>query len=81
VVNPPAANKYRYWTGANHPPKPDNWLAYATEHPGSWWPLWAEWLKEHAGTEVEPPAPVAGAPAAPGLYVRETLESIREKRR
>jgi polyhydroxyalkanoate synthase subunit PhaC len=81
VVNPPASNKYRYWTGAAHPPRPDNWLAYAAEHPGSWWPLWAEWLKGRAGAEVDPPAPVAGAPAAPGAYVRETLESIREKRK
>jgi polyhydroxyalkanoate synthase len=79
VVNPPAANKYRYWTGAAHPPKPDSWLAYAAEHPGSWWPLWAEWLKQRAGAEVSPPRPIKNAPAAPGAYVRETLESIREK--
>jgi polyhydroxyalkanoate synthase len=80
VVNPPAANKYRYWTGANHPPSPDNWLAYATEHPGSWWPLWASWLRENAGAEVAPPTKVKGAAAAPGEYVRETLETIRAKR-
>jgi polyhydroxyalkanoate synthase len=79
VVNPPAANKYRYWTGAAHPPKPDSWLAYAAEHPGSWWPLWAEWLKQRAGAEVAPPKPVKGAAPAPGAYVRETLESIRKK--
>jgi polyhydroxyalkanoate synthase len=80
VVNPPAANKYRHWTGATHPPQPDGWLACAAEHPGSWWPLWADWLKTRAGAEVDPPAPVKGAPPAPGAYVRETLESIREKR-
>ena len=80
VVNPPAANKYRYWTGTNRPPAPDNWLAYASEHAGSWWPLWASWLHEQAGAEVEPPTPVAGAEQAPGRYVRETLASIGEKR-
>jgi polyhydroxyalkanoate synthase len=79
VVNPPASNKYRYWTGTNHPPAPDNWLAYATEHPGSWWPLWASWLHGQAGAEVAPPAPVKDAEPAPGGYVRETLASIREK--
>ena len=79
VVNPPASNKYRYWTGANHPPKSDNWLAYATEHPGSWWPVWAGWLKERAGEEVEPPPRIIGSIPAPGTYVRETLDSIREK--
>ncbi|HEX5007870.1 MAG TPA: alpha/beta fold hydrolase [Hyphomonadaceae bacterium] len=80
VVNPPASNKYRYWTGANHPPKPDSWLAYAEEHPGSWWPVWAGWLKERAGEDVAPPKPVKGAAPAPGAYVRETLESIRARR-
>ena len=80
VVNPPAANKYRYWTGSNHPPKSDNWLAYATEHPGSWWPLWADWLGKTSGEEVAPPAPAIGAKPAPGDYVRETLGSIRARR-
>ena len=46
VVNPPAKQKYQYWTGA----KPsgadlDKWLAKAKEHPGSWWPDWLAWLK------------------------------------
>jgi len=80
VVNPPASNKYRYWTGPNLPPAPDNWLAYATEHPGSWWPLWAEWLRENAGAEVAPAAPMKGALPAPGTYVRETLETIKARR-
>lgn len=80
VVNPPASNKYRYWTGTDHPPSPDNWLAYAAEHPGSWWPLWASWLGENAGAEVAPPAKVKSAAPAPGEYVRETLETIRTKR-
>ena len=46
VVNPPAKQKYQYWTGA----KPrnadlDGWLAKAKEHPGSWWPDWLAWIK------------------------------------
>ncbi len=79
VVNPPAANKYRYWTGDLHPPTSDGWMAYAKEHPGSWWPLWADLLKHTSGDEVPPPSPVKGAPAAPGSYVRETLATIRDK--
>jgi polyhydroxyalkanoate synthase len=55
-------------------------MAYAKEHPGSWWPLWADWLKSRSGAEVAPPKPVKGAAAAPGSYVRETLDSIRAKR-
>jgi polyhydroxyalkanoate synthase subunit PhaC len=46
VVNPPSKPKYQYWTGD----KPrgesvDAWMKSATEHPGSWWPDWLEWLK------------------------------------
>src|SRR6187397_305389 len=46
VVNPPAKPKYQYWTGD----KPngeslETWVKSATEHPGSWWPDWFEWLK------------------------------------
>ncbi len=79
VVNPPAANKYRYWTGDEHPPSSDDWLYAAEEHAGSWWPLWAAWLKERSGEEVDPPKAKRGAVAAPGAYVRETLGSIRAK--
>jgi polyhydroxyalkanoate synthase len=80
VVNPPAANKYRYWISDILPPSSDGWMAYAKEHPGSWWPLWADWLKSRSGAEVAPPKPVKGAAPAPGSYVRETLDSIRTKR-
>lgn len=80
VVNPPAANKYRYWVSDILPPSSDGWMAYAKEHPGSWWPLWASWLASRSGDQVKPPKPVKDAPAAPGAYVLETLDSIRSKR-
>ncbi|MBI1358827.1 MAG: poly-beta-hydroxybutyrate polymerase domain-containing protein [Alphaproteobacteria bacterium] len=80
VVNPPSANKYRYWTGEDHPPTSDAWMAAATEHAGSWWPLWADWLRARSGEDVAPPEPIEGATPAPGDYVRETLESIAAKR-
>jgi polyhydroxyalkanoate synthase len=75
VINPPAANKYQYWTGG----KPadddlDGWLAAATEHAGSWWPDWLDWLKQHGADMVPARQPGAGPlPAltdAPGDYVR-----------
>jgi polyhydroxyalkanoate synthase len=80
VVNPPAANKYRYWTGEAHPETADGWMAGATEHAGSWWPVWAAWLLERSGSEVAPPKKIKGAVPAPGSYVKETLESIAAKR-
>ncbi len=53
VINPPAKQKYQFWTG----PKPRNadiegWLAKAKEHPGSWWPDWLVWLTRQSPTEV-----------------------------
>lgn len=80
VVNPPLAKKYRFWSNDEHPIGPEAWLAQATEHAGSWWPLWADWLKALSGEEVNPPEPIKGALAAPGSYVRETLASIGARR-
>jgi len=80
VVNPPAANKYRYWISDILPPGSDGWLAYAKEHPGSWWPLWSDWLTAKSGEEIPPPSPALGAKPAPGSYVLETLATIRDKR-
>ena len=80
VVNPPSANKYRYWISDILPPSSDGWMAYAKEHPGSWWPMWSDWLTGRSGKETAPPAPAIGAKPAPGTYVLETLSTIRNKR-
>ena len=75
VINPPAKKKYQYWTG----PKPtgadvDKWLAKATEHSGSWWPDWLEWLKSHGADESEARQPGGGKlpvlEDAPGSFVK-----------
>jgi polyhydroxyalkanoate synthase len=74
VVNPPAKNKYQYWTGQR--PRNadlDGWLAKAKEYPGSWWPDWLVWLTRQGPTEVPARAPGEGAlkaiEDAPGSYV------------
>jgi len=57
---------------------PEDWMASATEHEGSWWVDWVEWLNARSGEQTAPPALAAsgrGYPAladAPGGYVRET---------
>ncbi|MBR0865299.1 polyhydroxyalkanoate synthase [Bradyrhizobium diazoefficiens] len=75
VVNPPASNKYQYWT--NDTIKDVNvaeWMKGAVEHKGSWWPDWRQWLGELDPEEV--PARAVGSEAlppiedAPGSYVR-----------
>ena len=45
VVNPPAAKKYQYWTGGKPVGDFEDWIAKATENPGSWWPHWQKWIE------------------------------------
>ncbi|HET9629967.1 MAG TPA: class I poly(R)-hydroxyalkanoic acid synthase [Novosphingobium sp.] len=52
VVNPPAAAKYQFWTNPDAAGSLDAFIAGAEEHPGSWWPYWAEWLKQFGKTQV-----------------------------
>ena len=77
VVNPPAANKYGYFTG-ELAPTPDAWLESATAHDGSWWPDWDAWVSEHSGVEAQPREPGAGdlpvIEDAPGRYVKVRIE-------
>ncbi len=73
VINPPAKPKYQYWT--NGPPEGEleDWLAKATEHAGSWWPYWFEWLERQSPARVKARKPGAGKLKplgdAPGSYV------------
>ncbi len=78
VINPPAANKYCYWTNRKTPDDPEEWLAGAERHEGSWWSDWHRWLARKGGAKVEAREPEAGNLAviedAPGSYVRERVE-------
>ncbi len=74
VVNPPAAGKYQYWTDGKSATDPEAWLKTATEHAGSWWPHWIEWVTSRSGEKVTAPVPGSGDLEilcdAPGEYVR-----------
>ena len=52
VVNPPAMHKYQYWTNEGSFADLAQFTKGATEHPGSWWPDWIEWLKGQDGKTV-----------------------------
>jgi len=75
VVNPPGKAKYQYWLGG----KPEGsdveaWMKSATEHPGSWWPDWLDWLKA-VDAETVPARAIGGGKLkaledAPGSYVK-----------
>ena len=75
VVNPPAANKYGYWTNDALPPSPEAWLEGAEKHEGSWWTDWREWVAPHGGATVPARIPGDGALSiiedAPGSYVKQ----------
>lgn len=75
VVNPPAANKYCYWTSSRTTAKdPDTWLKNATQKDGSWWPEWADWVGKKSGAKVPARTPGDGKlkpiEDAPGSYVK-----------
>jgi len=75
IVNPPAANKYGYFTGGDiHGLEPEQWFDKTEEHEGSWWLDWHEWLKRFGEDMVPARTPGAGGhdplEDAPGAYVR-----------
>ncbi|SAL70457.1 poly(R)-hydroxyalkanoic acid synthase, class I [Caballeronia terrestris] len=78
VINPPSKNKRSFWSidadAKTLPADPDDWLAAATEQPGSWWPTWTNWLQAYAGKKLKAPATPGSEEhrvieAAPGRYV------------
>ena len=79
IVNPPTAKKYGYWTNDTNPPTPDEWLAGATQHEGSWWVHWGKWIAKQSGKKVNARVPGDGkAPVledAPGSYVKVRADS------
>ena len=76
VVNPPAAGKYQYWTNPGPVNSLDDFIAGASEHPGSWWGHWLEWLRANdvdcvaaTGKRVPGGTGDKAIEDAPGTYV------------
>ena len=77
VINPPAKGKRSHWIrDDNKLPKTDaEWFAGATEHKGSWWTDWSQWLAGQAGKQVAAPKGYGKGKykvleEAPGRYVK-----------
>ena len=74
IVNPPAANKYCFWTNSTSPADPDEWFDGAEQHQGSWWNDWHKWLSRKSGRKVPARMPGDGKlepiEDAPGSYVK-----------
>ncbi|GGE78028.1 class I poly(R)-hydroxyalkanoic acid synthase [Stappia taiwanensis] len=74
VVNPPAKKKYQYWVDGPPAGTLEDWIAKASEHPGSWWPHWDAWIRAQDDTIVKARKPGARRMKiledAPGSYVK-----------
>jgi polyhydroxyalkanoate synthase len=75
VINPPSKGKRSHWTNDKLPESAESWFDGATEHPGSWWPVWSGWLKPLGGKLIAAPkAPGSdkfkAIEPAPGRYVK-----------
>jgi polyhydroxyalkanoate synthase len=74
VINAPVAHKYQHWTNEALPDTVEEWIDGATEHPGSWWENWAEWLAERSGPMVAARDPSKGPlkplEDTPGSFVK-----------
>jgi polyhydroxyalkanoate synthase len=74
VINPPAANKYCYWTNSKTPDNPQDWRAGAKANEGSWWRDWDTWIKKISSGDRVPAREPGGRKLkpvcdAPGPYV------------
>lgn len=65
----PSPKRASFLVGADTCTNADEWLLTTTEHEGSWWVDWANWLKPHSGNLVDPPMTGKNLGAAPGTYV------------
>jgi len=81
VINPPAADKYNYWTNDDISDKSEDWFAGATSHQGSWWPDWQDWVSKQGGSKQVPArvpgdGPLAIIEDAPGSYVKMRIQDV-----
>jgi len=73
VVNPPRSKKYQFWTGGKPEGSLEDWLAKASETPGSWWPHWQTWIEKQDKRRTKARKPGKGTKVlgnAPGTYVK-----------
>ena len=83
IINPPAANKYGFWTKKSTsrrkklPQDSKTWFEESEQHEGSWWPNWQQWVSSHDKRKVNARQPGKGKlkaiEDAPGSYVAKRL--------
>lgn len=84
IVNPPATKKYGYWTNEKLAKTSDDWFKGASNHEGSWWLDWQEWVLKQGGMEeVDARQPGSGKlpviEDAPGRFVKQRIIDVLNK--
>ncbi|HEX9370904.1 MAG TPA: alpha/beta fold hydrolase [Roseiflexaceae bacterium] len=77
LVNPPGNPKARFFTNPAHPADPEQWLAGAQQHSGSWWEHWRDWLWARSGEQRPAPQTLGNARYAPGVVAPGTYVFAR----
>jgi len=84
IVNPPAANKYGFWTSSAKalPETAEAFFEGAKQNEGSWWTDWQAWLMAQDDATVAPRDPVKGKlkvlEDAPGSFVKFRLDQQKK---
>jgi polyhydroxyalkanoate synthase len=81
IVNPPHKKKYGYSTNEALPATPEEWYEGSTQHEGSWWLDWKEWIVKQNGEKMVPARePGSGKleiiEDAPGTYVCKRIADV-----
>ena len=76
VVADPKHRGLGYFLNPQTPPDPEQWLAGAERHEGSWWGHYAAWLAERSGDQVAAPQSLGSGryppiEPAPGSYINQ----------
>ena len=77
MINPPHKGKGKHWINdeGDKAANAMEWRKNATEHEGSWWQDWKNWLEPHSGDKAPPPPMGSNTyppiEDAPGTYVTE----------
>lgn len=63
-----------YFTNPTLPDKAQEWFEGASQHQGTWWADWVEWLRPRSGEMKDPPTTAGNTnyppmEEAPGLYI------------
>ena len=79
MLTPPGNPRARYFTNTDLADSPNEWLNDATQHEGSWWARWSEWLAKRSGARKLAPKKRGNdeyppMESAPGTYVLEPAD-------